>query len=174
MMKRLVSLVMVALLLSCSMAYATDLGSIFGGLTSMFGFGEETTYGVGEPAETDGVTITLVDVFESKGSNYYTPAKGNEYLIFEFSVKNGSKEELALSTLLSFSLNCDGTLYSISFEALSSAMLSGKVQLDTVIKPGKNFKGVVGYEVPLNWKEARVEFTKDAFFGETIVFKVEK
>lgn len=63
----------------------------------------------------------------------------------------------------------DDTSYTISLEALATGALSSKYQLDCVIDPGKSVTGIVGYEVPKDWKEAKIEFTKEAIFGEKTV-----
>lgn len=69
----------------------------------------------------------------------------------------------------------DDTSYTISLEALATGALSSKYQLDCVIDPGKSVTGIVGYEVPKDWKEAKIEFTKEAIFGEkTVLLSVNK
>ena len=173
-MKQLIALLLVMLVITTNTVYATGLDGLLGGLTSMFGAKNEVTYGVGEAVTIDDITITLTDVLQCGASSMYAPEDGNEFLILEFEIKNGSKEQLALSTMLSFSLQCDRQLYSVSFEALAMAMFSGKMQLDTVVESGKTNKGVVGYEVPQNWKELYIEYKTEAYFGETVAFAVER
>lgn len=93
-------------------------------------------------------------------------------MIFEFEIKNTSNEELTISSLMCFTAWVDDTSYTISLEALATGALSSKYQLDCVIDPGKSVTGIVGYEVPKDWKEAKIEFTKEAIFGEKTVFAV--
>lgn len=173
-MKRTVAIILSLVLLFSTNAYAMDLGDLFGGLTSLFSSKDEVTYGVGEVVEHDGISIKLINVMQSKGNSYYKPTKGKEFLIFEFSVVNRSKEDLALSTMLCFSMWCDDVNYTISLDALATAMLSGKYQLDRVVEPGDSVTGVVGYEVPSDWKEAKVQYTKEAVLGKTITFVVKR
>lgn len=175
MKNRLLSFVLsLILLLSLSTgACASGLDGLFGGLTSLFS-SEEKTYGVGEIAETNDLTIELTNVMESKGNSYYTPTNGNVYLILEFCINNTSKEDILLSTALCFSAWCDNELCIINSEALATAMLSGKYQLDCGVEPGKKVTGVVGYEVPKDWKEMKIQFSKEVVFGETITFAVSK
>ena len=40
--------------------------------------------------------MTLNNVYESRGNEYYTPAEGNEYVILEFTVENGGEEEVSV------------------------------------------------------------------------------
>ena len=72
----LVAALALALLVS-ETAYAVDLGDLFGGLTSMFSPSTEDACKVGETAEIGKVYMTLNNVYESRGNEYYTPAEGN-------------------------------------------------------------------------------------------------
>ena len=175
-MRKRTSLVLVAALalalLISETAYAIDLGDLFGGLTSMFSPNTEDAFKVGETAEIGKVRMTLNNVYESRGNEYYTLAEGNEYVILEFTVENGGEEEVTLSTMLSFSTWCDNKSCTISLEALSTAMLSGKIQLDCVVAAGEKATGVLGYEVPADWQEISVKYTEEVMFGESAVFAV--
>lgn len=174
-MKRITAIILlVVCLCSSSCASASDLNDLFGGLTSLFGSKEEVIYGVNEPAVVDDITITLKDVFQNNGSSFYQPEEGCEFVILEFQVQNDKKKELSLSTMLSFSMWCDDKLYTIDIEALSTAMFSGKYQLDTVVEPGKKVTGVIGYQVPKDWKEIRVEFKPELIYSDKVMFVVEK
>lgn len=172
-MKRMIALVCALAVACCApvSACALDLGDALGGWTSLFSADEET-YDVGEVAESDGISIELVQVMQSVGNRYETPAQGKEFLILEFEVENNSEEDLALSTMLSFSTWCDDELCSISLEALSAATLAGKYQLDRVVDPGECVTGVIGYEVPEDWSEVRVQFSKDVLSSKKITFAV--
>lgn len=167
----LVAALALALLVS-ETAYAVDLGDLFGGLTSMFSPSTEDAFKVGETAEIGKVYMTLNNVYESRGNEYYTPAEGNEYVILEFTVENGGEEEVTLSTMLSFSTWCDNKSCTISLEALGTATLSGKLQLDCVVAAGEKATGVLGYEVPADWQEISVKYTEEVMFGESAVFAV--
>lgn len=119
------------------------------------------------------ITLAGLDFcYESRGNEYYTPAEGNEYVILEFTVENGGEEEVTLSTMLSFSTWCDGKSCTISLEALGTATLSGKIQLDCVVAAGEKATGVLGYEVPADWQEISVKYTEEVMFGESAVFAV--
>lgn len=170
----LVTVLMIVCLFSAS-ASATGINEMFGGLTSLFS-AEEKTYGVGEVAETDGISIELINVLQSKGNDLfgYIPTEGNEYLIFELTFDNQSEEELYLSTIMCFKCWCDDTLYNISLDAQGVALFAGKYQLDGVVKPGEKLSGIVGYEVPNNWEEVKLEFSKDIILGEKITFAVSR
>lgn len=171
-MKRIVALFLLFAMF-VSTAYAEGLGAWLGGLSSLFSSDDEVTYGVGETVEIDGLTMKLINVMTSKGNSYYTPASGKEYVILEFEILNNTKEEIALSTLMNFTFWCDDTNYIIDLNALATAMLSGKYQLDRVVEAGQRATGVIGYEIPTNWEVLKVDFKKEIPFGDSVIFKVD-
>lgn len=175
-MKKLISLaISIVMVFSFTgTAYTEGWDDLFGGLTSLFKAEDEVTYGVGEVAETDGVSLELINVMESTGNSYYTPESGNEYILLEFKIENHSEETIWLSTVMSFSTWSDDTLMTISFDALATAMLSGKYQLDCAVEPEESVTGVIGYEVPTDWKKIKVQYTKETLFGETLTFVVDR
>ena len=171
-MKKVVALLMIAALFLTGCAYADGFGSLFGGLTSIFGSEDETTYAVGDTDEQESASVKLLDVYESKGKGENAPADGNVYLICEFEFKNNTSEDLTVSSLLCFSTFCDGTSCTLSLESLATSMMSGKFQADTVIEPGKKQTGVVGYEVPDDWKELKITYTPDLLSSDSATFSV--
>lgn len=127
-------------------------------------------FSVGEAAELKGVKVTLVGVTESVGSTYNKPTEGNVFVLCEFEIANNSKKEINVSSLMSFEAYCDD--YTCTF-SLSALMEKGdKNQLDGTVAPGKKFIGVIGYEVPADWKELEVVFTPDFTSSKTLTFIV--
>ena len=174
-MKRFgIVIITMVLVLSMNCAPALAMGDWLGGLTSIFSAKDEKIYGVGEKAVGDDVSVTLINVMQSSGNSYYTPENGKEYLILEFTIENRTKEDIMLSTALCFSMQCDGAYYSIDLEALATAMFAGKYQLDCAVEPGKKVTGVVGYQVPKDWKEFRIKFSPEVYFGDKLTFGVER
>lgn len=171
-MKRILAFVL-SLILMAGAASAEEWSDLFGGLSSLFSSNDEITYGVGEKVEVDDLVVTLTDVMVSKGNSYYKPASGKEYVILQFEIKNDSKEDITLSTMMNFTFWCDNTICVIDVNALATAMLSGKYQLDCAVETGKKVTGVIGYEVPKNWEQLKVEFKKELLFGESVTFKVD-
>ena len=70
--------------------------------------------------------------------------------------------------MLSFEAYCDDYACPYSLSALLEK--GNKNQLDGTVAAGKKLKGVVGYEVPANWKELEISFTPDVWSGKDIVF----
>lgn len=166
-------LAMIMMLSMAVSASATDLGDLFGGFTEILGKEETEVYGVGETAEINGIAVTFDRVLESSGSSdSYLPQDGNVFLVCEFTIENKTEEAIVVSTLMCFNMNCDDKLCELSSEALAVSLSAGKLQLDRAIEPGAKETGVVGYEVPAEWKNFELKFTPDPYFnsGEYLVF----
>lgn len=128
---------------------------------------EKSIFQVGEKVELNNVITTLVGVEESAGSTYNKPTEGNVFLICEFEIENNSNEELAISSLMSIDAYCDDYSTNLS---LSATIATDKNQLDGSIAPGKKMRGVVGYEVPSDWKKIELVFTPNFWARKDITF----
>lgn len=129
---------------------------------------DKNTFAVGEIAELRDVQVSLVGVTESIGSSFNTPNEGNVFVLCEFEITNNSKEEVAVSSMLSFEAYCDDYTCAYSLSALMEK--GNKNQLDGTVAAGKKLKGVIGYEVSENWNELEIHFTPDFWSGKDIVF----
>lgn len=127
----------------------------------------KTVFYVGETAELKGVSATLVNVTESTGSRFNKPDDGNVFVFCEFEIVNGSKEEIDISPVLNFEAYCDDYACSYSF---SASMASDKKGLSETAASGKKINGVIGYEVPADWRELEVVFTPDYWSEKAITF----
>ena len=131
----------------------------------------QTRFGVGERVELNDVIVTLVSVTESKGSQYNTPTDGNVFVLCEFEIENNTKNELAISSMMSFSAYCDDYILNYSLPALMEK--GNKNQLDGSIAPGKKMNGVVGYEAPADWKELEIKFQSNVWSSNNFTFFAE-
>ena len=129
---------------------------------------EKTTFGVGDIAELKGVKVALLGVTESNGSQFNTPSEGKVFVLCEFEITNDSQNDVAISSMLSFKGYCDDYACEYSLGALLEK--GDKNQLDGTVTPGKKMKGVIGYEIPTDWKELEIQFTPDFWSGKEIVF----
>ena len=129
---------------------------------------DNNTFRVGEIAELKDVQVSLLGVTESTGSSYNTPNDGNIFVLCEFEITNNSTEDITVSSMLSFEAYCDDYTCSYSLSALLEKGNSN--QLDGTVAAGKKFKGVIGYEVPVDWQELEVRFTPDFWSGKDIIF----
>ena len=128
----------------------------------------QTTFGVGETAELNNVGVTLLGVTESDGSAYNKPTEGNTFVLCEFEIENNSTSDIGISSMLSFDCYCDDYAASISLTALAEK--GSKQQLDGTIAGGKKMNGVIGYEVPKDWKELELRFTPSFWSRKDVVF----
>ena len=132
------------------------------------GLDEKTTFKVGETAELKDVQVKFVGVTETSGSTYNKPKDDHIYVLCEFEIVNNSDEELAISSMLSFKGYCDDYTCEYSLGALMEK--GDKNQLDGSVAAGKKMKGVIGYEIPKDWKELEIQFTPDFLSGRDIIF----
>ncbi len=140
------------------------------GTTATVSQGDRNTFTVGEIAELRNVQVSLVGVTESIGSSFNYPSEGNVFVLCEFEITNHSKEEVAVSSMLSFEAYCDDYTCSYSLSALLEK--GNRNQLDGTVAAGKKLKGVIGYEVSADWKELEIHFTPDFWSGKDIIFIV--
>lgn len=129
------------------------------------------SYTVGDRAVLKDVAVTLVDVSESGGTDFLTPSDGNVFLICEFEIENGSKSDIAVSSIMSFEAYADDYATTLS---LTSTTSSDKNQLDGTVAAGKKMNGVVGYEVPKDWTNFEIRFTPSVWSGKDITFTINK
>ena len=168
-MKRVLSLLLVALLLGLSACTSSEPVKV-GNLSTENDNAEEssTVFQVGETAMLKDVKATLAGVTQSDGSEYNKPGEGNVFVLCEFMIENNSDEELSISSLMCFSAYCDDYACDYSFSALLES--EGKNQLDGSIAPGKKMDGVIGYEVPADWQELEIHFTPNFISSDEFVF----
>lgn len=129
---------------------------------------EDKAFKVGDVVEMNDILITFIGVTESTGSEYVKPAEGNVFVLCEFEIANNSDEELAVSSIMSFTAYCDDYSCDYSFGALMEK--GNKDQLDGSVAAGKKMRGVVGYEIPTDWKELEVHYITDILSSNKVVF----
>lgn len=128
---------------------------------------QKTEFYVGDVVSLNNIEVTFVSCTESNGKQYLEPEDGNVFLICEFSIDNKSEKDIAVSSLVSFEAYVDDYSTTLSFTGTVS---TDKQQLDGSIAAGKKMNGVVGYEVPKDWKELEIRFTPDFWTGKDITF----
>ena len=133
---------------------------------------EKNEFHVGETAELKGVSVKMINVTESTGSQFNTPTDGNVFVLCEFEIANNSDKEITVSSMMSFEAYCDDYTCTYSLGALLEK--GNKNQLDGTVAAGKRFNGVIGYEVPADWNELEIRFTPNFWSGKDIVFVANK
>ncbi len=129
---------------------------------------ERTSFSIGETVELKDILVTFLGVTESKGSDFNKPTAGNVFALCEFEIANNSSKDITVSSLLSFEAYCDD--YSTSISIMALVEKGDKAQLDGSVAAGKKMKGVIGYEIPEDWKELEISFTPDFWSGKDIKF----
>lgn len=132
---------------------------------------KKQTFSVGETAELNGVSVKFDSCTESNGPQFNTPDDGNVFLLCEFSIDNQSDKDIAVSSIASFSAYVDDYSTNLS---ISATIATDKTQLDGSVAASKKMTGVVGYEVPKDWKEIEIRFTPDFWSGNEITFIANK
>ena len=130
----------------------------------------KTTYTVGETAEANDVKVTLVNVEQSTGNQYMTPADGNVYVVLEFEIENNSSTDIGISSMLSFEAYCDD--YSVNMDLTANLLYDNKNQLDGNVAAGKKMNGVIGYEVPADFNTLEVKFTPSFWSNHAVTFEI--
>lgn len=133
---------------------------------------EKSTFGIGETAELNDIQVTMKSYSESQGSEYNKPTEGNEFVLVEFEIANHSDKELNVSSVMSFEGYADDYALSYSVSALMEKNEAN--QLDGTIAPGKKMNGVIGYEVPADWKNLEIHFTDNVWSSSKFKFEISR
>lgn len=132
---------------------------------------EDGSYTVGDSVSMNDIVVTLVDVSESEGAQFATPDDGKVFVLCEFTIENNSKNDIGISSILSFEAYVDD--YTTSMD-LSAIMSSDKPQLDGSIAAGKKMNGVIGYSADKGWSSIEVRFRPDFWSGNEFLFTYKK
>lgn len=133
---------------------------------------EEVIFKTGETAELNGVKVTMTDYSESTGSEYNKPTDGNVFVLAEFEIENGTEKEITISSMMSFEAYADD--YALNYSVSALMEKGGSSQLDGTIAAGKKMKGIVGYEVPADWKNIEIHFTDNVWSDNKFKFEITK
>lgn len=130
-------------------------------------------YSVGEVVSLKDIETTLVNVTEynSTDNEFVKPEDGKIFVLCEFEIANNSKDDINVSSAMSFEAYCDG--YSINQSITGLMADKSKSQLDGVVAAGKKMNGVIAYEIPVEYKEVEIKF-QPSFWGKKITFKYTK
>lgn len=133
---------------------------------------EKSTFGIGETAELNDIQVTMLDYYESQGSEYNKPTEGYEFVMAEFEIANNSDKELHVSSVMSFEGYADD--YALNYSFSAALAKDGANQLDGTVAPGKKMNGVIGYEVPVDWKNLEIHFTDNVWSSSKFKFEIDR
>lgn len=128
---------------------------------------QQTEFAVGDVVSLKDIEVTFVSCTESSGKGYYTPDSGNVFLFCEFAIENKSSKDISVSSIMSFEAYVDD--YSTNM-SITGTLAADKGQMDGTVAAGKKMSGVMGYEVPADWKTLEIRFTPDFWSGNDITF----
>ncbi|MCI5493217.1 MAG: DUF5067 domain-containing protein [Lachnospiraceae bacterium] len=131
---------------------------------------EKDTFGIGEVAEMNDIQVTMVNYTESEGSEYNKPSDGNEFVLVEFEIANNSDSEMTVSSMASFEAYADD--YALNYSLNAAVDNPDANQLDGTIAAGKKMNGVIGYEVPKDWKNLEIHFTDNVWSSNKFKFEI--
>ena len=133
---------------------------------------EKQSYTVGDTIEKGDLKVTFDTFQESSGGEFLAPDEGNAFLLCEFTVENDTLSDINVSSVLCFEAYVDD--YTVQY-SLSATSFADGATLDGTIASGKKMHGVIGYEVPADWKNFEIRFTPSAsILGKTFTFEVSK
>lgn len=133
---------------------------------------EKSSFGIGETAELNDIQVTMLDYYESQGSEYNKPTEGYEFVMAEFEIVNNSDKELHVSSVMSFEGYADD--YALNYSFSAALAKDGANQLDGTVAPGKKMNGVIGYEVPTDWKNIEIHFTDNVWSSSKFKFEINR
>lgn len=128
---------------------------------------QKTEFAVGDVVSLKDIEVTFVSCTQSSGEGFYTPDSGNVFLFCEFAIENKSSKDISISSIMSFEAYVDD--YSTNM-SMTGTLSADKGQLDGTVASGKKMSGVIGYEVPADWKTLEIRFTPDFWYGNAITF----
>lgn len=128
---------------------------------------QQTEFAVGDVVSLKDIEVTFVSCTQSSGEGFYTPDSGNVFLFCEFAIENKSNKDISVSSIMSFEAYVDD--YSTNM-SMTGTLAADKGQMDGTVAAGKKMSGVIGYEVPADWKTLEIRFTPDFWSGNDITF----
>lgn len=128
---------------------------------------QDGSFGIGQKAELDGISITLVDVSENFWFDVASAEENGIYLVCEFEIENNSDKDIEINSSTSFEAyidDCAADIYPLA------VVISDKGSIEGNLAAGKKLDGVIGYSADTDWKNIEIRFKHDLESDEYIVF----
>lgn len=126
---------------------------------------------LGDIVQTKKVNATITNIEKSNGSQFNSPAEGNEFVLLNIEIENISNSEINVSSMLSFDAYVDDVALN---ESLSAQIAKeGTNTVDGTLASGKKLKGTLAYEIPTGWVQIEIHFTPDVWDDTAIKWIVE-
>jgi len=132
----------------------------------------EGRYGPGDTVRLNDVQITFHGITETIGDGLFTPEADRIFVIADFTVENNSKAKINISSVFGSDAYCDDYLVSESMEA-ELGDPQHRNNLTGSLDPGRKMRGIIGYELPAQWRVIEIILRTDWWRGsaaDTITF----
>lgn len=134
----------------------------------------KTEFTVGDTADFDGIQVKLSSVIMSKGDGQFvTPDDGKKFLCFLLDINNGSSNDIAVSSLVSFEAYCDDYSVSLDLMGYQAPEVDGLGQLDGNVAAGKRMSGVICYQVPDDFQTFELNYSPSFWNNKKVTFSVD-
>lgn len=131
---------------------------------------EKKVFGIGDTVENNGIEVTLISAESNAGNAYLKPGEGKMFEVLEFEISNNSEHDIVVSSLTAFEAYCDD--YAANFDIRVNVLYNDKEQLDGNVADGKKIKGVIGYEVPTDFKKLEITCKPSFWSSYSVQYEV--
>lgn len=129
-----------------------------------------TTFGIGDTADFDGVQIKVSSAVLSRGSGFAKPDDGKFYMGVIVDISNGSSKDINISSIANFEAYCDDFSIDQNILAYQAPEWDGLDQLDGKVAAGKRMNGVIAYEVPEGFSKFELSISPDFWSSKSVKF----
>ena len=94
------------------------------------------------------------------------------FVIVTFEIANNSDSEISVSSIASIEAYVDD--YSVSTSISAESVKDGVGILDGTVAAGKKMSGIIGYEVPKDWKNMEISITDNVWSDSAYKLEINK
>ncbi len=130
---------------------------------------DKTEFAVGETIDIDSrkLTVNSVERNYQTGNQFSQPESGNEFVLVNVTIENGSNSDLTYST---FNFELQDT-NGVKHNEQITAITEGRLNTGTLAAGGK-VTGNLVYEVPKDDSGLKLVFESGSLFGKTVTVKL--
>ena len=135
----------------------------------------DKVYAVGEAADYNHITVSVLGYEESDGDEWSAPAEGNKFVFVNMSIANNTETELTVNSMASFENYCGDTKLDYSANAFTAlATNTDRLKMDGTIASGETLTGYLSLEVPADWSKLEIHYADKVWSGNKVRFEVTK
>lgn len=134
-----------------------------------------SVYSVGETANYNGISVSVLGYEESDGDEWFAPAEGNKFVFVNMKITNNTDEEIIVNSMASFENYCGDIKLDYSANAFTAlATSTDKPKMDGNIAPGETLNGYLSLEVPSDWTSLEIQYADNVWTENKIRFEITK